>query len=97
MAVHAAHTTQAGLVGYRWGDRRGGEVDDTFAVGPRTGDTLRGRFTDQQTVAGTTHVLFARRGVPYWLKQTRWFSRDWVRIFQTTYETENSFLSRRSN
>lgn len=68
MTMHTADSAQAGLVRHGRSHRTGSQVDDAFAVRPRTGDALRGRFADKQTVARTTHVLLAWRRVPYRLQ-----------------------------
>lgn len=57
-AAHARHREE----GRRHRARR--QIDDPLAVGPRTGNPLGRALADEQTVAGTSDVLLARRRVP---------------------------------
>lgn len=39
----------------------GSEVDDSFAVGPRTGNPLGSHFADKEAVTGTSDIFFPWR------------------------------------
>lgn len=60
-ACHPAHSRSRGN-GRR--HRTGRQINDPLAVRPGTGNSLRRALAYQETVARTTHVLFARRGIP---------------------------------
>lgn len=57
-AAHARHREQ------RRRHRARRQIDDALAVGPRTGHPLGRALADEQTVAGTSDVLLARRRIP---------------------------------
>jgi hypothetical protein len=47
------------------------KIYDALAVWPRTSHPLRRTFTNQQTIAGTSHVFLARRRISYRLKERK--------------------------
>lgn len=55
-----------------WGDgrcyRTWRQINDAFTICTRTGDSLRWALTDQQTIARTSNVFFARWRISNWLK-----------------------------
>ena len=65
VTVSTGHSAHPGNIGQRGrGGRRRGQVDDPLAVWSGAGDPLAGALTDEETVAGTSHVLPARGSVP---------------------------------
>ena len=65
MTMSTGHPAHARHIGQgRRGGGSGGQVDDPLAVGPGTGDPLAAALAYQQTVAGTSHILPARRSIP---------------------------------
>jgi len=73
MAVTARDPTHARHGGHRRGHRTRRQVNDPLAVGPGTGDPLRRALADEQAVAWTAHILFARRRISYRLKAHKLF------------------------
>lgn len=76
MAMPACHTTHSWHCWHRWSNRRWRKVDDALAIGPGTGDPLWGALADEQTIAGTSNVLFTGRRVS---------NRLWGETGETTF------------
>ena len=65
VTVSAGHSAHPGNIGQRGRGGRGrGQVDDPLTVWSGAGDPLTSALTDEETVAGTPHVLPAWRSVP---------------------------------
>lgn len=71
MAMGTAYPAHAWHGQNWWRNGTRGQIDNTFTIWPRAGDTLRRTLTYKQTIAWTSNILLPRWSVSYGLWENR--------------------------
>lgn len=97
-ARHPAHTRHSW---HRWRYRTWSQIDDPLAVGTRTCNSLWRALANKQTIAGATHILLPRRGIPYGLVRYKVVTEDpfffsnvcWTHLIELLYQNKKYIIA----